>query len=302
MSSILLLSMMKRTRAFSIAQVQRQTRALQLLPAAGTGHNNAQEDPSSSLCRQPRWMKTTSSKNGSTRLYSFNRFDDDNNKSNDEGKNKVGFLSKVMNKAKQYLPFLRTEQEQKAAIEKKRVKSELQSSIQQVLRDAPLPVRAMGNLVGSLLGSAVSELAAVASQQNDLIDRCYGQAVAALAADDAVRAALGSPVQAGPITSQSSSTTSINGRSTTRVQLGFAVYGSRGGGQAQLSMQTTSNDTDPVPTLQVRLNTGQILSVPMDGRRSNSSSASARFSSSPWSNKDDDTVIEAEIIDKKPSR
>jgi hypothetical protein len=300
MSSILVLSMMKRTHALSILRV-RQTRALHVLVLAG---NNARPSPPRS-CWPPRTASSaaTSSTNSCTRLYSFNRFNDNK----DDSKNKGGFWTKIKDKAKKYLPFLRTEQEQNAAIEKQRVKSELKSSIQEIFRDTPLPIRAMGSLVASLLGSAVSDLAQAASQQSDLVDRYYGQAVAALTSNPAVQSALGSPVQVGPITSRSSSTTSINGRSLTRVQLGFAVSGSsRRGlvGQAVLSVQTTNDDnnTDPPSTLQLQLNTGQVLSVPMDGRRS--SPVDKRFSSSTskWSNSnDDDSVIEAEIIDKKPS-
>jgi hypothetical protein len=293
MSSILVLSMMKRTHALSILRV-RQTRALHVVLAG----NNARPSPS----WPPRTGSSAASTNSCTRLYSFNRFDD----KKDDSKNNGGFWTKIKDKAKKYLPFLRTEQEQKAAIEKRRVKSELKSSIQEIFRDAPLPIRAMGSLVASLLGSAVSDLAQAASQQSDLVDRYYGQAVTALTSNPAVQTALGSPVQVGPITSRSSSTTSINGRSLTRVQLGFAVSGSRRGlgGQAVLSVQTTNDDntTDPPSTLQLQLNTGQVLSVPMDGRRS--SPVDKRFSSSTskWSNSnDDDSVIEAEIIDKKPS-
>lgn len=278
MSSLFFLSLSKQSQAFSIS-ARLSTRSFLKSRSTFLPAKNALIRE-----RQPVFVTTTS------RLYSFNRFNGDN-----ENKKNKGVLARLKNKAKQYIPFLKTDKEKKAAIRKRRVKNELKSNIKEALRDAPFPIRAMGGMVGSVLGNAMSEFAEAAAEQGQISDKYYQQAVRVLQNDPSVRSILGTPVQVGPISSQSSSTTSINGKSMKQLSLGFVVTGTTGvTAQAQLAVQSNQS-----PTLQLRLNTGQIMSVSMT-----KNDPQQRFSSSKWKTDedDDDSIIEAEIIEKKPSR
>lgn len=213
--------------------------------------------------------------------------------SNDNGSG--GVLSTIKNAAKSVaksvLPssWFQSEKEKQAAIERKRVKEEVSGGMSELLKDAPLPVRMMGKMMGPLVSSAMSTMAESMAEQQQTVQDYLTQATMYLETDESVIRVLGEPVQVGSPFSQSSSTSSINGQTTTRVEIGFPVSGSRSSGTAQLAATEAGI---------------QRLVVQADGRQINVSltSSKKRPKSSSGRNAEDDDVIEAEIVEKDTRR
>ena len=116
-----------------------------------------------------------------TRLYSFSN----KNKNDEKDSNTAagGLLGALKRGAKKVLPFLQSDEEKQAALERKQVKQEIKGGIQQVLKDAPLPIRIMGNMIAPLLGSAVSQLGEAMSSQQELMDTLLQEAQAKMVRD-----------------------------------------------------------------------------------------------------------------------
>lgn len=238
---------------------------------------------------------TKTASGSSTRLFSsFRNRNDDGNDNKDEGfLEKLGKVAK--NTAKAILPssWFQSEKEQKAAIERKRVKNQLSRDMNDMLKDAPLPVRALGNIVAPLIGNMMSGFAETMAEQQQVVNVLLEQAQISLENDDVVATVLGSgTVQVGSPFSQSSSTTSINGLTQTRVDLAFSVSASRGSGVARL---TAANNE--IQQLILQTSDGRTINVNISkggrGQRRN-----AKISSSSSS----DDIIEAEIIEKDTTK
>lgn len=198
------------------------------------------------------------------------------------------FLNKVKNAAKKFLPaqWFQSDEEKRAVAERKRVEKAVKSEIQQVFKDAPLPLRVLGGMVSPLLGGMLSNLAETAASQQELIDVAYQKAVACITADAAVEEALGAPVTVDRPFSQSSSTSSNNGDTSTRVELAFPVSGSRRQGVGRL-VSAGKGINSNLQLLEVQIN-GRVISV-----STTPSSKKAKFGIG-----NDDNIIEAEIIEK----
>jgi len=206
-----------------------------------------------------------------------------------------GFLSKLKNTAKgvakSVLPkkWFQSEEEQRAEIERKRMKEEVTGGLNQVFKDAPFPVRMLGSMITPLISSAMSTMAETMQQQQASMQQVLSQANRYILNDVAVQQTFGSAVQvsSSPF-SQSSSSTSINGQTSTRIELGVAVQGSNGlTGVAQI----TANEQGVQRIVVQPNNGGRSISVSLtDG------GGGGRFSRA---SDDDDNVIEAEIVDKK---
>jgi len=226
------------------------------------------------------------------------RFSSRNNNNNNNNNSDGGVLDKIKNAAtsvaKSILPtsWFQTEKEKQQAMERQRVKDEVKGGLTELLKDAPLPVRMMGKMMGPLVSSAMSTMAESMAEQQKSIEETLSQATMYLQSDEAVTRLLGPDPQVGAPFSQSSSTTSINGQTKTRLQIGFPVSGSRSSGMAQLSATEAGIER---------------IVLQVDGRQINvslaSSSSSRRKSFSGGSSKnDDDNIIEAEIIEKDTRR
>jgi hypothetical protein len=217
-----------------------------------------------------------------TRLFS-------SNKDNDGGGG--GLLSKVKGVAKSVLPtkWFQSEKEKKLAIQRKRTQDELKGGLKEMLKGAPLPIRMIGGMIAPLVSTVMSGLAESMAEQQATIESVMKDAKSYLAADPAVAQRLGEPIQVGAPFSQSSSSTSINGESSTRVDLAFPVTGPLGSGIARLSASD-----DKIKELQVEAN-GRVVSVDLlsKGRRRSTFPGSSSSSSSSA-----DNIIEAEIIEK----
>jgi hypothetical protein len=160
-----------------------------------------------------------------------------------------------------------------------------------MLKDAPLPVRMIGSMIAPLMSTVMAGLAESMAEQQATIEAVLKDARSYLTADAGVASTIGSGIQFGQPQSQSASTTSINGQSTSRIELALPVTGSLGTGTVRLSAANGK-----IEKLQVEAN-GRVISVDLSSkggpgrRRSAFSGGSSRSSSG-------DDIIEAEIIEK----
>ena len=207
-------------------------------------------------------------------------------------KNNDGILKKA---AKKFLPkkWFQSEEEQKAELTRKQVKDNVKGGIKEMLKDAPLPIRMMGSMMSPLLSRVASDLSESMAEQQKSIEQVLDDARAYILGDDMAIQALGEPVRIGSPFSQSSSTSIINGQKTTNIQLAFPVNGSRGSGVAQATA-TQSGLSDLV--LQVD---GRQIRVNLSRKGSSSRVGRNHRSSGRIGSKDDDNIIEAEIIEKE---
>jgi Cytochrome oxidase complex assembly protein 1 len=222
------------------------------------------------------------------RLYHSSPLRKNNRNSNSDDDS---FLDKVKSLAKSFLPtkWFQSKEEKEAEAERKKVKKAVKSEITQLFKDAPLPLRMLGGMVGPLLGGLASTLAEAAATQQELSEVVYQRAVVNIQADRAVSDAMGDPVIVGRPFSQSSSSSSINGATTTRVELAFEVSGSRRRGVGKVVSSGKGSDVE-LQMLEVQVN-GKVIPVSTTRK----SSAKSRY---PSSASKDDNVIEAEIVRK----
>jgi hypothetical protein len=220
--------------------------------------------------------------NGPTRRY-FSSWKDD-----DEGKGK-GFLSKIKGAAKSVLPtkLFGSDEEKRKLQRRKEVEDQVSGGLNDILKDAPLGVRMIGKMVSPLMRKVASKLAETVADQQRAQEALLDDARGYLMGDPDVTRLLGEPIRIGTPFSQSSSTTSVNGKSQSRVELGVPVTGSIDSGVARLFATQ-----DGISQLQVEAG-GRTINVSLSKQQRSSSRGS--FSSRSDS---DDNIIEAEIIDK----
>jgi hypothetical protein len=224
-----------------------------------------------------------------TRLYSSGNNKDDDN-----------VLSKIGSKVKSILPtkWFGTKEEKKAQIIKKEAKEQVTGGIQEMLKDAPLGVRMMGKIIAPLVGKLASTMAETVKDQQEKMRVIMEDTQRYLVNDDAVTSVLGEPIQIGAPFSQSSSTSSINGKTQSRIELGMPVTGPIGSGVVRVLASQ-----DEISQLQVEVE-GRVINVNLSGSSSSSSSSSSKRRSSSSgkfssSGSGKDNIIEAEIIDKE---
>lgn len=213
-----------------------------------------------------------------TRLYSSSDKDE-------------GFLSRIGKAAKNLLPknLFGNEEEKNKLARKKEYRDEVSGGLEAMLKDAPLGVRMMGKLITPLVSSLASNLADAMAEQQRTTEGIMDDARAYLKGDPSVSALLGEAIQLGAPFSQSTSSSSINGQTQTRVELAMPVQGSRGSGTVRLLATQ-----DGIAQLQLDAS-GRRLDVKLT-RRGSASSSFGR--SSPSRINGDDNIIEAEVIEK----
>jgi len=239
-----------------------------------------QQDPnvlfSDRFVHGPPSMPQHRRRDTATRLFSSNNKDE-------------GFLSKIGNTVKSFLPtrlFGSNEEKQELA-RKKEYRDQVSGSLDSVLKDAPLGLRMMGKMITPLVSSMASSFADTMAEQQRTMEEVMDDARGYLMSDPAVTGLLGEPISMGTPYSQSSSTTNINGKTQSRVELAMPVYGSRGSGTVQLLATQ-----DGISQMQ----------LDAEGRRVNVSLSKAKssFRGSSFDRVNgDDNVIEAEVIDKE---
>jgi len=223
----------------------------------------------------------------STRLYSSN-----NNSNNG------GFLGKLKGAAKKVLPFLKTDQEKQAALERKRVKQEVKGGIQEILKDAPLPIKLVGSMIAPLLGSAMSTISQQMSEQQRQLDELLEDARVLLVRDVTASQALGEPITVGTPFQQGSSTIMMNGKTSTQIQAAFNVMGSNASGVAR--MDATQ---DGISSLLLDVN-GRRINVNLSGRSGSTvvgGGTSSSFSKTRLGKNTKNTgdIIDVEFVEKK---
>lgn len=199
-----------------------------------------------------------------------------------------GVLSKIGNKIKSFLPtkIFGSQEEKDKLARKKEYRNQVSGGLSEMLKDAPLPMRMMGKMISPILSSVAASLADTMAEQQRTTEGVMDDARGYLMGDPAVTDLLGEPISLGSPFSQSSSTTSINGKTQTRVELAMPVSGSRASGTLRLLATQ-----DGISQMQLDAR-GQRLDVSLTRRsRSFGSSGTNRVNG-------DDNIIEAEVIDK----
>ena len=167
----------------------------------------------------------------STRQYG-SMFDNKNT-----NKHEKNFLEKAVDKIKEtgskYLPALfgppSPEQERKMAIERRR--KEATEEISALFKDAPMGIRMLAKAISPLVSSMASAFEEQSASVADVLLKAQDLADQ----DAALRARFGGSVVLGTPIGQSSSTSNINGRVTSQVQLQLPVSGPGGSGTASIS-------------------------------------------------------------------
>jgi hypothetical protein len=209
-------------------------------------------------------------------------------KNNEE---KKGLLSKAGSAVKSVLPtkWFGTKEEKQELQRRKEVRDEISGGLNEILKDAPLPVKMIAKLVAPLMSGIASTLAATMADQKRTTEALLEDARGYLMGDPAVTSALGEPISVGNPFSQSSSTTSINGKIQSRMEMAMPVSGSRGSGVARILATQ-----EGISQLQVEVG-GSSINVSLKKQGLSSSGRGSSYSSP----RDDDNIIEAEIIDKE---
>ena len=219
-----------------------------------------------------------------SRLFFSQRDDDDWSTFKKAGSN---LLKKGSNKIKSIIPFGKSEEEKLAAIRKKERKEQITGPLNEMLKDAPLPIRMMGKIVSPLLAKAAEEIA----EQTADMQEMWEDARMRLINSSQVADICGDQLQISQPFSQSQSTTVINGQRSARVQSSFQVVGTRASGVA-----TLESVNGEIRTLNVNVN-GRVINV--GAISAGAGRIYGSKSSSTTKRGDNDNIIEAEIIEKK---
>ncbi len=205
------------------------------------------------------------------------------------------FFEKVGDSVRSILPFGGGKKGE--LTKKEQAKQDVSSSIDTVLKDAPLGVRMMGKLIKPLVSSMAGNIAQAMEEQSRQMSDLLGDARGLIVQDNRALDNLGEPIEMGSPFSQSSSTMSVNGKTRSSIQASFEVRGSRGSGVA--TMSATDGQID-----QLSLNVnGRNLSISTSPTSSSWSSASvaSEGKSSRGIGKNsrmNDDIIDAEFVDK----
>jgi len=148
--------------------------------------------------------------------------------------------------------------------------SQVDTAIDQVLKDAPLPIKMMGGLfkgVASMAGEAMAEAA-------DEIDRVRAATERAVMLDPQAASMLGNGVTTGAPFSQAFSTSNINGAVSKSVNLQMPISGSAGRGTVAVQASIKSADGGKVSIDRCSLSVdGRVVSVSLVGGAGGSAGA-----------------------------
>mmetsp|Transcript_7455 Transcript_7455/g.9488 ORF Transcript_7455/g.9488 Transcript_7455/m.9488 type:complete len:304 (-) Transcript_7455:1259-2170(-) len=220
-----------------------------------------------------------------TRMY-FSR----NNRDDDD----ESILSKTKNKLKSIVPsFLKPKS---SLTVKEKAKDEVSSSIDKMLKDAPLGLRMMGKIISPIISSVAGNLAQTMEEQSRQMSDVLDDAKRYIVLDENAIKELGEPIEVGSPFSQSSRSMSVNGRTQSSINASFEVRGCRSGGVA-----TVDSSDGKISSLFLNIN-GRTLSIDVTGSpKTTVSGGSSKRSSGLGKNRitDDDNIIDAEFVEKK---
>ena len=226
-----------------------------------------------------------------TRLFSSRRGYDWDPDEDQPNKEKNALAEKVKSLVPDSVKkWFQSDDEKRAALERKRRQNEISGALDQSLKDAPLGVRLLGRAAGKIFSKVASELAESMEEQSRQMEELLQDARSYIVADGMASNLLGDPIAIGAPFSQSSSTSVINGAKTVMVRASFEVAGSRSSGIATM----VANESG---VQRLRLDVaGQSIEVDTRGGRGARVSGGGRGNKSKTcSNKGD--IIDAEIID-----
>ena len=231
---------------------------------------------------QPLVQAKPTSFHPQTRLFSSTRGDE-------------GFFGGLKKAVKTILPksWTQTEDERKADIIRKELKKDVESSITAVLKDAPLAIRMLGSLVAPIFSGLASVMQEQQQQTQELLETAHDY----ILSDTEATSALGEPLVMQPPFSQSSSSVSINGKSSSQVKASFHVQGTR-----QLGVATMVASDNVIESLYLNVG-GRVLDIPLfksaDGRRnSNVFGVSPKSSGLGKNHFKKNEVIDVEFVEK----
>lgn len=156
---------------------------------------------------------------------SHQSFDHDPNQTHDKS-----VLAKAADKVKSLLPLqfrAKDDATRRGELERRRQRTEIHQAMKQAFRGAPLPVRAVGNMISSGVGK-------VMGKEGRKVESLLTDAQRLIAADETMCYVLGEPITTGRMLSQSSSTVTINGKKSIEIKASFEVKGSHQSGIATM--------------------------------------------------------------------
>lgn len=247
---------------------------------------------------------TPSVAKSSTQLYHSSpqrNFFGNNNKNNRNDDNETSIIGQAKNIAKKFLPstWFQSDEERRQLAEQKQMKKEIQTGIQQMFKDAPLPIRMVSNMIGPIFGTMMTSLAETAASQQSMVDVVYDQAVQSIRNDPSIQGILGDAISVGRPFSQSSSSSSINGVTSTRIELAFPVSGRLGNGVGRLSASGGSGNPI-IDNLVVQAN-GRVVDVNVGPASFNQRMKSDSLNN-PYGRESNTGIIDAEIIEEKDTK
>ena len=173
-----------------------------------------------------------------TRLFSSRRGYDWDPDEDQPKKEKNALAEKVKSlvpdSVKKVLGWNRSDDEKRAALQRKRRQNEISGALDQSLKDAPLGVRLLGKAAGKIFSKVASGLAESMEEQSRQMEELLQDARSYIVNDSSASNLLGDPIAIGAPFSQSSSTSVINGAKTVIVQASFEVSGPRSSGIATM--------------------------------------------------------------------
>jgi len=240
--------------------------------------------------QNPSWTRTQGFgyQHSGSRLF-FSR-DNSRNSNDDEDKS---FLGKVKNLVPS---FLKPKKDTGRLTQREKAKDQVSSSIDTMLKDAPLGVRMMGKMIKPIISSAVGSLAEAVEEQSRQMSDLLDDARMYIVSDQVAISELGEPIEVGSPFSQSSSTMSVNGKTKSSINASFEVRGTRGSGIA------TIDATDgKISSLSLNVNGRRFNIDVTGGPKSTTVGGSAKRGSGLGKNRvfNDDDIIDAEFVEKK---
>lgn len=249
-------------------------------PNSAWKHINVKQEVSPQEQTQMRTLHRF--QNTSTRLF-FSR-----NSSNKSDKDKSIF-DKTADKVKKFVPsFLKPKS---SLTKKERAKDEVSSSIDKMLKDAPLGVRMMGKMISPIISSVAGNMAEAMEEQSRQMSDLLSDARMYIVSDSVVIQDLGEPIEVGSPFSQSSSSMNVNGKTTSRINASFEVRGSQGSGIA-----TMDASDGKISQLLLNIN-GKRVHINVTGMPKQTVSGSSSKKTSRSGGLGKNRIIDAEIID-----
>jgi len=172
--------------------------------------------------------------------------------------------------------------------ESKYRQNDISGGLQTLLKDAPLAVRLMARLVSPLLKNIANEFV----RQGEEIDQLLDDARLVIGFDSSAVSALGEPFVCERPFMQSSSSTSINGKTKKVIQVRFEVVGRNGSGTATMSAGSDPAGITAIESLVLSMSNGSSVTIKnLNPRRRGSSGAGSGYSPND--------IIDVEFEEKK---